>query len=97
MKKLAITIAIVLGLGLTTYANPKDGGLFSRGNSEENAGQGYFSGGGLHFHNRDEQPILPLHELQDNQDADAPLGAGIALLMGLGGAYLVAKKRREEE
>lgn len=27
---------------------------------------------------------------------DAPLGAGIALLAALGGAYLVAKKRREE-
>ena len=40
--------------------------------------------------------MLPDHEDPYNNDADAPLGTGIALLLGLGGAYLVAKKRREE-
>ena len=31
-----------------------------------------------------------------NSDADAPMGSGIAVLMGLGVAYMVAKKRKEE-
>ncbi|MBO6024292.1 MAG: hypothetical protein J6P83_05505 [Bacteroidales bacterium] len=96
MKKLAITIAIVLGLGLTSVAGPKEGGLFKRGVSdEEYYGMGAFNNGSL-FLNRSDTPMLPNHENPFNNDADAPLGTGIALLLGLGGAYLVAKKRREE-
>ena len=40
-------------------------------------------------------PGLPEHGMTDNQNA--PLGSGIALLLGLGGAYLVAKKRKEQK
>ena len=73
MKKLIITAAIILGLGMTSFAD--GGGLFQRGaNPEEQNGV---------FGNR--------------QDADqVPMGTGIAVLAALGGAYLVAKKRREE-
>jgi LPXTG-motif cell wall-anchored protein len=86
MKKLALTIAIVLGLGLTSFAEGNQGGgLFQRGAAKE-------------MSNRDGEtpmlPNLPTHNQTGNQDA--PLGSGIALLLGLGGAYLVAKKRREE-
>ena len=90
MKKLALTIAIVLGLGLTTFADPNGGGLFKRGfePDEEFYGMGYDKEGGLLT------PGLPAHGMEDNQDA--PLGTGIAVLAALGGAYLVAKKRREE-
>jgi LPXTG-motif cell wall-anchored protein len=38
--------------------------------------------------------MLPSHGETGNQDA--PIGTGIAVLAALGGAYLVAKKRREE-
>ena len=31
-----------------------------------------------------------------NSDFESPLGSGIAVLLGLGAAYLVAKKRNEE-
>jgi hypothetical protein len=31
-----------------------------------------------------------------NGNMDAPLGSGVAVLLGLGAAYMVAKKRREE-
>ena len=87
MKKLTLTLAIVLGLGMTTFAD--GGGLFQRGNTSEQE-KAYFKngerGGGF--------PGLPGHGETD--DVDAPLGTGIVLLAGLGAAYLVGKKRREE-
>ena len=88
MKKLVLTIAIVLGLSLSSFAE-YGGGLFKRGvvSDEEFYGADYRGDGLL-------TPKLPGHDL--NGDQDAPLGAGIALLAALGGAYLVAKKRREE-
>ena len=89
MKKLSITIAILLGLCMTTFANPNGGGLFQRGvvSDEE-----YYGGGG---DRNGYKPLLPFHELNENQPADTPLGSGIAVLLGLGAAYLAAKKRKE--
>ena len=89
MKKTALTLAIVLGLSMTTFAD--GGGLFQRGaNPEEQNGV---------FGNRTDPatPLLPNHGQTGNQDADqVPMGTGIAVLAALCGAYLVAKKRREE-
>ncbi len=86
MKKLALTIAIVLGLGLTTFADPNQGGLFKRGGIPGE------------YELRDGEdplmPTLPNHGETENQNG--PIGTGIAVLAALGGAYLVAKKRREE-
>ena len=96
MKKLALTLAIVLGIGLTTYAAPGYG-MFNRGNNAKrgHAGSVYFNGQSLDFtRDGNDAPVLPAHGWTDNQDA--PLSSGIALLLGMGGAYLVAKKRREE-
>ena len=89
MKKLVLTIAIVLGLSMTTFANNDGGGLFQRGAATpENS---------TVFSNRENNPMLPNHNLEGNQDAnESPLGSGIAVLVGLGAAYLVGKKRREE-
>jgi LPXTG-motif cell wall-anchored protein len=95
MKKLALTIAILLGLTMTTFA---DGGLFNRGNNAKN-GQ---ASGYIYFGVKTEgdnagspaMPLLPQHGEDTNQPA--PLGSGIAVLMGLGAAYLVGKRRREE-
>lgn len=39
-------------------------------------------------------PLIP--EYGETGDSNAPVGSGIAVLIGLGGAYLLAKKRREE-
>ena len=89
MKKLTLTIAIVLGMTMTTFAD--GGGLFQRGAMPEQE-TGIF---GSRTTNGS-MPSLPLHNEQGDQDADAPLGTGIALLAVLGGAYLVGKKRREE-
>ena len=88
MKKLSLTIAIVLGLSLTTFANPNDGGLFQRGAASEPAATE------LYGIRAEGNPRLPNHGLADNQDA--PIGSGVAVLLGLGAAYMVAKKRREE-
>ena len=84
MKKLALTIAIVLGLSMTTFAD--GGGLFQRGNSAENNTR---EGSGPAM------PSLPNHNLSDNQDA-TPVGTGIAVLSVLGAAYLVGKRRKED-
>ena len=89
MKKLALTIAIVLGLSMTTFANPDEGGLFQRGTTPANESL---------YGNRELPsltPGLPGHGSEGNEPA-APLGSGIAVLLGLGAAYMVGKKRREE-
>ena len=80
MKKLALTIAVVLGLGMASFA--QGGGLFQRGTND-----------GYAF-NREDTPGLPGHGSTGNQDT--PLGSGIVALMGLGAAYLVSKKRNED-
>ena len=96
MKKLTLTIAIILGMTMTTFADGD--GLFHRGNNAKNGASGYsyFSTNGIGDLNRDpiDTPLLPVHGLDDNQDA--PLGSGIVALISLGAAYMVAKKRREE-
>ena len=88
MKKLALTIAIVLGLSMTTFAD--NGGLFQRGESTQQQ-ESTTTYGGIRNNGA---PGLPGHGEIGNQPA--PLGSGLVLLAGLGAAYLVGKKRREE-
>ena len=134
MKKLIVTIAIVLGLGMTTFAQEAftgadgvaESGLFNMGTSFFGNGElGLFSpdyydyeeeyeaynnqpqnyvdnglfgmGGGSLFSRTDGTLGLMLptgHGLTN--DETAPLGSGIAVLMGLGAAYLVGKRRKED-
>lgn len=88
MKKLIITIAIVLGLGMTSFAD--GGGLFQRGAMPEQE-TGIFG-----TRNANGTPSLPMHNELGDQDADAPLGTGVLLLAALGGAYLVGKKQNDK-
>ena len=84
MKKIITTIAIVIGLCLTSFADPNGGGVFGRGESTD---QG----------NRESTlfvPQLPQHGQNGNQPA--PLGGGIMVLTTLGAAYLIGKRRKEE-
>ena len=85
MKKLIITTAIILGLAMTSFADPNGGGLFQRGDTPNK---------GMSMRDNSNMPMLPSHNQTNNQDA--PLGTGIAVLVGLGAAYLVGKKRNEE-
>ena len=90
MKKLIITTAIILGLATSGFAD--GGGLFRRGNDKGNspdAGYAFTNGA----KNGTATPMLPNHNESGNQPA--PLGSGLAVLLGLGAAYAFAKKREE--
>ncbi len=93
MKKLALTLTIVLGMGLTTFAQDEafGGGLFQRGAIEDNGFglPGFYLG--LDFDNT-LLPGLPTHGQAENQNA--PLGSGLLVLLGLGGIY-ASKKRKK--
>ena len=92
MKKLIAITAILLGLSMTTFAQ---GGLFHRGASAESETAEYsLSKGG--FRTDTPIPMLPSHNGSNESQPATPVGSGIAVLMGLGAAYMVAKKRREE-
>ena len=86
MKKLVLTIAIVLGLGLNAIAQNDDhngGGMFQKGPQPRE------------YTNRDyDGPMLPSNH-GETGDQSSPLGSGVAVLLGLGAAYLVGKKREE--
>ena len=90
MKKLIMTIAIVLSMCATTFAQDvevyEERGLFGMGKESTIFGA---KGDG-------DALMLPDHGETDDQDADSPLGTGIALLTALGAAYLGGKRRKED-
>ena len=98
MKNIATTLAIILGLAMTSIAQEytffggemyqEKGGLFNRG--EE-----FFDYGDEQNPNGYDGPMIGFNH-GETEDQNGPLGSGIAMLLGMGGAYLVAKKRREE-
>ena len=88
MKKIALLTTIILGLAIGAMA--QGGGLFQRGAEPEYSGT---------YGNRDgDSPMLPNHNKPGDQDGNqtTPVGTGIAVLTALGGAYLVAKRRKED-
>ena len=90
MKKLALTFAIILGLGIGAFAQ---GGLFRYGavSDEEYYGSAYWA---LDENDRT-QGLLGFPTHGETGNMDAPLGGGALLLIGFGAAYAL-KKRREE-
>ena len=87
MKKQILTMAILLGLAATSFADPQGGGFLKRGDTPN-----------AFYSNRDgAMPMLPNHNANGNQNADAPLGTGIAVLAGLGAAYACQKKKKSDE
>lgn len=87
MKKLLIIIAVVLGMGIGAFAQ---GGLFQYGAVSDEEYYGASSRDGS-------IPLLSLPNTHgESSDSPAPLGSGIAVLVGLGAAYLVGKKRSEK-
>ena len=90
MKKQLITLTLVLGMAMTGFAQD---GMFHRANSGDNGNAIYESKGDDMFRTGG-FPGLPNHGETGNQDA--PLGSGIALLLGFGAAYAVTKKHNKE-
>ena len=93
MKKLALTIAIVLGMCFTSFAqSQRGGGLFQYGwvSDEEYYGATYNPYTGTIDLRDPLFPRLPIHD--DNQNQNAPLGSGALLLIGFGAAYALKKK-----
>lgn len=93
MKKLILTVAIILGMTICASAQyfgdngqPKGGGLFGRGATPEN---GVNTQGGF-----ENYPLLPIHGQDGNQEA--PLGSGALLLIGMGAAYALSKKDKKQ-
>ena len=84
MKKTITTIAILLGMTLCATAQ-NGGGLFQRGSMPEDYDEYDRTTGGL---------ILPSGHGQPG-DADAPVGSGLAVLVGLGAAYALHKRRKK--
>ena len=85
MKKTITTLAVLLGLTLGGYAQ---GGLFQKGAEPERGDRSTSS-----------NPMMPNQHGYNgdvNGDGTTPLGSGVAVLLGLGAAYLVGKRRKEE-
>ena len=86
MKRIIITVAIVLGLGIGAFA--QEGGLFGKGPSRSETN--------YELRGTSNDPMIGLPSSHgDDKDAAAPLGSGIAVLVGLGAAYALGKKRKE--
>ena len=97
MKKQIMTIALVLVLGMTAFAQQAGGGLFKRGK----IGQSGYDRNSAYW----DPFFLPEHGGNFNGDADfdpgedpndpAPLGGGALLLVGFGAAYAMTKRKKE--
>ena len=96
MKKLALTIAIVLGVVIGAHAqNSNGGGMLGYGQTRESNDWGstnwnttnewFRNGGAL---------ILPAGHGLTN-DYAAPLGSGALLLVGFGAAYAMKKRSKK--
>ena len=87
MKKLALTMALVLVMGLGAIAQQGEG-LLKRG------------GGSRGDRSDLTTPVIPRNFSNSGdvnaQNGSSPLGSGVAVLLTLGGAYLVAKKRKKD-
>ena len=83
MKKLILTLTIVLGFGMGAFAQ---GGLFERGTVSD---EDYYGYGGKSI----ATPMFPGHNQTTNQPA--PLGSGALLLIGFGAAYLIGKQKKD--
>ena len=78
-----------INLDFSTIPGFNGGGLFGRGKSMYTGmGNGFRNGTGIGL-------FLPgSHGAQG--DSEAPLGSGVVVLLGMGAAYLVGKRRKED-
>jgi hypothetical protein len=99
MKRIALIIAIVLGISFNSFSQ-WGGGLFQYGEVSDEAD--YYSSvwfaidqsNALQLGVDPLMPSLPGHGETDNQNA--PLGSGLFLLAGLGTAYAMKKRNSKK-
>ena len=90
MKKTIVAVAILLGIGLSGMAQEGQGMLRRSQDYEQGRNANRMGDRGIGL-------ALPTtHGGSGDFDGTTPLGSGVAVLLGLGAAYLVGKKRREE-
>ena len=89
MKKLALTIAILLGI--TLGASAQNRGLFDRGPQRETYDYDYYG----NYNNRDGMIGFSLPNSHgETNDQGAPIGSGALLLIGFGAAYALKKRNK---
>ena len=89
MKKLFFTLALALCMVLTASAQNR--GLFGYGQAKGETEESYWG-----FENRGLTGGLSLPNAHgESGDTPAPLGMGTALLIGMGAAYMITKKRKK--
>lgn len=86
MKKLLLTIAILIGLSIGASAQ-EGGGLFGKGPQRQSDSWDYSSAG----NNRDGLFLPSSHG--SNDDSGAPVGSGVLLLIGFGAAYALKQRK----
>lgn len=99
MKKIMITVSLVMGLAISTQAqhfSNKDGqggGLFGRGSVADEVYYGAGFGQNSLLNDNGLPGVPNGHDLEGDQPA--PLGSAVMLLSALGVAYLAGKRRKQ--
>lgn len=88
MKRITLTLAIILGISLAGMAQQQGGGLFGRGAVNEETSNDY--------NTRNSGLMLPTSHGSDTDTNGTPVGSGLLLLVGLSGAYLTLKKKEDK-
>ena len=99
MKKQIMTIALVLVLGMTAFAQQAGGGLFNRGeigHSGYDRNSPYWNPFFLPEHGGIFNGDSDLDPGPDPNDPPAPLGGGALLLVGFGAAYAMSKRKKKD-
>ena len=99
MKMQIMTIALVLGLGMTAFAQQAGGGLFNRGeigHSGYDRNSPYWDPFFLPEHGGIFNGDSDLDPGPDPNDPPAPLGGGALLLVGFGAAYAMTKRKKKD-
>lgn len=84
MKRIVLSIAVVLTLGLSANAQSQSDGFFKSTYQDANEEARTGTGRAL--------PGVP--EFGGNVDKPAPLGSGLLLLAGMGAAYALRRKNK---
>ena len=101
MKKISITLMLLLCIGLSAQAqsyfkngNKNGEGLFCRGLVSDEVYYGAYTNYNGHLFYKG-LPGIPGGHGED-EDQPAPLGSGALMLLGFGAAYALVKKRKDQ-